>query len=223
MTVKDDLHSIAASLVASDPEWTFRPSYRGRALYVNHSLGFAEKIIDPCFTFVRGNAFIMDPLVAVRSKKTPTIYRKIFGTPELYTSWIRFQSLIRPFKKWVIYRERFDLPGQSDVWETSFRTFEQLPSMIEDVLRVGEAFLNDYYNFSSEDALLRSLPVVTTATPGSSTLMMISQCIGRIAIGDYEFVRNFDRSKFIVHAEKFDKVIAALPSFEEMRSGGLRR
>jgi hypothetical protein len=84
--------------------------------------------------------------------------------------------------------------------------------MLDDV--TGKSFLGTHYDLSSEHALLSSLPVVDTAPPGLVAGMMISQCVARIALGDFAFVRDFERSRFVLGAEKFDKVLAALPLFE---------
>jgi hypothetical protein len=206
MTFKDDAISIAAQVVADEPGWMFVPS---RRVYKNVSLGFADLVINPGLTFSGADSVLLQPSVAVKNRKTAPIYRKIFVAAEYYTSWILMQSISQDYvSKWINYF-----------------TFADLPVLLRALLKDGSAVLYKYYDFASEEALLRSLPVLPampmekpSVPPSWSEKMMIEQCIGHIAVGDFDFVRTFDRARFSIHTDKFDKVVASLPLFDRDRT-----
>lgn len=89
------------------------------------------------------------------------------------------------------------------------------------VLGDGIRFLEQYYDFSSEENLLRHLPASEKVwvSGGMEEAAGVMQCFAHIVLGDFDFVEYYcsDAVKTVYpkYIADLDKIIAALPELKK--------
>lgn len=211
MTFKDDVRAIASRIIEDHGDWKFvKQAPHNRWVFRNSAVPFVDRIIDPSFSYKNNPPdVLLQPLVAVRNRRTGQIYRRVFGVDEFFTSWINFNWEYDDFGSTRVVRERN--VGDNAVWHSKWLTLVELPDLLSDILHRGSQMFEKYYDLSSEPAFLSNLPLLPGLPPAFATMMMIEQCIGHIAIGDFDFVRRFDRRRFKAKVELFDKLVESIP------------
>jgi hypothetical protein len=95
--------------------------------------------------------------------------------------------------------------------------------LIEAVVKDGMELLVKYYDFSSEENMLRALPPKYKVFNGSPSRVMeesegVMMCIVHILLGDFDFVKQYRSDDYKTNLPKriadLDKIIAALPELK---------
>ena len=86
-----------------------------------------------------------------------------------------------------------DADGRQRLWPSYWIGLKQAPKFLHRVIRDGVGLLNEYYDFSSEENLLRNLPKSEKiwVQGGMELTMGIKQCLAHIVIGDFDFVEYY--------------------------------
>jgi hypothetical protein len=217
-SLKSELRAICLEIAREHPGWTF-----AGGMFQNKTLLHSKLTILP---FHAGNgSYVVQPWASVDNKKASKLMKQILGGA-MSISDLSFQRLSDEYRKGGIHRiwrkklQFIPTSGGPVPWPAEWRDLSEAPSYLRDVVRDGIGFLNEYYDFSSEENLLRHLP--TSEKIGSQGGMEagqgVCQCIAHVLLGDFDFVEYYRSDDFKTvypkRIEALDKIIAALPELK---------
>ncbi|WP_215398954.1 hypothetical protein [Rheinheimera oceanensis] len=165
MLNKDEIINLCKLIVQDYPGWEFSAGAFKNKKELKHSV----KIVDPTWSFSPGSA-LMQPVAGFLNKEAGKVIKHIYGEPFELTSWVRLESLNRDYVGGIRF---YDI--ESDKAE----------DVIRQMFDEGLSVLDKYYDFSSEENLLRSAPKNIEGQFG------VQYCIMMAILGDYDFVRKY--------------------------------
>lgn len=150
-----------------------------------------------------------EPTVGFYNKKIEKIW-KLTGKPSRdYTQFLR---IMNPEDSRLQYRKRIkDI--QADGAE----------GYIREVLDIGIRMLEENWNFSSEENLLRNLPIDDPTLPKGEAMLLDGDlgtryCIAKMLLGDFDYIERFYRDEIETPRPKrksdLEKLIKYIPDFK---------
>jgi hypothetical protein len=227
MTFKSDLHQICNEIASEFDDWSFTTS----GVFKNKTLKHSDLIISPGFTFTSLTpSCSTQPTAKVSNKKVAKLFKQFIGW-DRWTVGIAFQMESNdyrfhtsPLHPTNIFPEKFafkDEHGVQQEWPASWIVQAQAKDYVRGVLTDGIGYLNKYFDFSSEENLLRHLPVGYKDRCKEldydfyEGINGIAHCLAAIVIGNFDFVERYASNEFktIVpkNEEDLKKILAALP------------
>lgn len=163
--------------------------------FKNKQLKYVTKIIDFGW-MISSVSTSSQPIVAAHISKVQRIW-KIIGRTNRWTQFLRIPHPDHPLRQ---YDGRFE-----DVIADNAEAY------IREVLDIGMRMLEENWDFSSEENLLRNLPELLEDDMGTR------YCIARILLGDFDYIERYynDEIETIRPKRKSDleKIMAHLPEF----------
>lgn len=149
--------------------------------FKNKSHKHTELMIDMLWT---GSSVSISsqPVVIISNKKIEKIWKKYIVRS---VGWTQFMRIMNPVDQRLQYRARIkDLVA------------DNAEGYIRDVLNIGIRMLEENWDFSSEENLLRNLPADDpTLSDGKNGLLEDDSgtryCIARMLLGDFEYIQDF--------------------------------
>jgi hypothetical protein len=185
MLKKDEIINLCKLIAQDYPGWEFSAGAFKNKKDLTHSV----KIVAPAWTFSPGSA-LMQPVAGFLHKEANKVIKYIYGEPFDITSWIRMDSLHKDYVGGIRF---YDIEN------------DKAEEIIRKMLEEGFAILDKYYDFSSEENLLRSAPREIEGQFG------VQYCIMMAILGDYDFVLKYRRDEIETEIPKLmdriDKVI----------------
>lgn len=193
--------------IAKDYEgWEYTPSAKA---FKYKSLQYVDKMVEFGWT---GSPISVSaqPVVIISNKKIEKIWRAYIGKT---LGWTQFLRIMNPEKPKLGYRARIkDLKA------------DNAEGYIRDVLNIGIRMLEENWDFSSEENLLRNLPVNDPTMPETKGRLLEDDlgtryCIARMLLGDFEYIERFYRDEIETVRPKrkgdIEKLLAHLPELKE--------
>jgi len=236
LTFKDSVYDICKSVAQQLEGWEFvSGAFRKKAL--KH----VELGVLPGFGFKSGHTPLI-PSISVRSKSVEDLSSRVFGKWNIPVSLVSFQT-IRNDLKWIPQELRGTISITQDkegyvnairarqMDEDTARKLETLAMSLTDLaeflvlmMRDALCFIEEHYDLSSEESLLRFLPAKytpSTKVPYSEWEMQkgVMMCLVRIVLGDFDFVEHYRSDEFkTIYPKQYaalDKIIAELPDLRK--------
>jgi hypothetical protein len=235
MTFKEDIHAICHEVASEFEDWTFVPSL---GAFKNKTLKHTDLLVAPGFYFKAGLSTSVQPCACVMNKKVAKLFIELFGYDAQMVSIIQFQSessvYRSPGRVSAIFPEEGPFTNSQGVpqpWPSHFIVTAQAKDYLRQVLTDGIRYLHKYFNFTSEEALLRNLPVrLRDREPALEELLKgwgdqyyenisgILHCLAAIVVGNFDFVERYASDDFKTITPKreteLQKIMAALPEFK---------
>lgn len=206
-------------------------SFTSTGEFKNKTLKHTDLIVSPGFFFTSITpSCSTQPLASVKNKAVAKLLKHFFGwnRPTLFIIYslesndYRFHT--SPLHPTNIFPEKFafkDEHGVQQEWPASWIVQAQAKDYVRGVLTDGIGFLNKYFDFSSEENLLRHLPVGYKDRCKELDFDFyenrdgIVHCLAAIAVGNFDFVEHYASDDFTTIVPKDDenlqKILAALP------------
>ncbi len=171
----------------------------------------------------------IEPTVGIVNKKAAKLAKQLLGRDFEYLSVILFQRQSEEYRGkdavFSIWREKqksiMGAHGTVKEWPTSWIDLSEAHAFLWKVLRDGIWFLNQYYDLSSEENLLRNLPTSEKIGIGGGLERGegVKQCLAHILLGDFDFVERYCSNEFKTVVPKntpdLDKIMGALPELKK--------
>lgn len=234
MTFKSEIYKFCEEIAVDFDEWEFTST----GLFKNKALKHTDKIVRPGFYFQSGLSCTVGPSAAINNKKTTKLFKQICGYEMPWTSSIYFQTESTAYRGassvFAIFPEKIairDSRGQLEPWSERFLIKSQAKDYLRQVLVDGIRFLDKYYDFSSEENLLRNLPAgFKDRAPELEALMGhmnnyfyenidgIFRCLAAVVLGNFDFVEHYASDDFKTTVPKREvelkKLLDALPELK---------
>jgi len=222
-SIKHDIQRICTEIGGEFPGWSFTSGE-----FKNKTLKHTDLIVHLFSDFSDVRCFV-SPAAMVANKRTAKLAKKILGYELDYLSMILFQRQSEeyqgPNSVFAIWREKTKTvmgPHRKPIaWPSSWIDLNEAPAYLRKVLRDGIGYLNQYYDLSSEEDLLRHLPTSEKVwvRGGMEESAGVMQCLAHVVLGDFDFVERYRRDEFKTVVPKriadLDKIIAALPELKK--------
>lgn len=236
MMFKDQLYQMCVELAGEFEGWEF-----ASGKFRNKSLRHTDMFILPGFAF-DDDSTPLHPAVWIQNKRVSTLCKRLIGY-DLSTSLINFQTIANElryvpenlragasiFQNKTLYLEAVHAPGVYDdqmvkSLEESALDLSEARPVLRAMMQDGISLIERFYDQSSEENLLRSLPPkYKTRHENSPYDEMEKQkgvmiCLVHILLGDFDFVVNYrsDEYKTIFpkRTKELDAIIGALPELK---------
>lgn len=223
--IKPTIFRICSEIANEFPDWSF-----SAGKFKNKTLRHTDLVVSP-FSDFKGGKCSVNPAAAIVNKNTIALGNNILGRDPIYTSVILHKRQLEEYRgeKAVrtIWPEKFAFIDAQGVcrspqdWPVSFIVLNEAPGYLRKVLQDGIGFLKQYYDFTSEEHLLRHLPASEKvwAVGGMEEGAGVMQCLAHIVVGDFRFVEYYCSDDFkTVYPKKtpdLDKIIATLPELKK--------
>ena len=149
------------------------------------------------------------PVVIVSNKKIEKIWKKYIVRS---VGWTQFLRIMNPENPKLQYRARInDLKA------------DNAEGYIRDVLNIGIRMLEENWDFSSEENLLRNLPLDDPTMPARKNQLLEDDlgtryCIAKMLLGDFDYIGRFYRDEIETMRPKrkgdLEKLIARIPELK---------
>ncbi len=126
------------------------------------------RMVNPCWSFSSGSA-LAQPAAIIVNKKVDKIYTELVGE----SNWTHFISHKEFYNDYVAGYRLYDLVA------------DNAEIRIRRMLDEGIELLDKTYDFSSEQALLKSIPFETEQVDG------VINCIIQGCLGNYDFIKQY--------------------------------
>lgn len=171
--------------------------------FKNKELGHTVKTVS--FLWTGSSASILaQPIVTLVNKRV----EKVWKLTNKGAAWSQFLRVMRPGSEIHPHRIRIKDPEKDNA-----------EGYIREVLDIGIQMLEDNWDFSSEENLLRNLPVDRFPELLKND-MGTRYCIARLLLGDFEYIEKFYNDEIITSGPKrkedLEKIMAKVPEFKEM-------
>ncbi len=176
--------------------------------FQNKLLKHTDKVIIPRWT---GSPISISsqPIVGIYNKKIEEIWRY---TGKSKWDWTQFLRIMNPENPKLQYRARIkDLKA------------DNAEGYIRDVLNIGIRMLEENWDFSSEENLLRNLPLDDPTMPARKNQLLEDDlgtryCIAQMLLGDFDYIERFYRDEIETIRPKrkgdLEKLIARIPDLK---------
>ncbi len=168
MLKKTEIISLCKEVAKDYEGWDFVAG-----IFKNKKINHTVKMVHPLWSFSPGSA-LAQPIAAVCNKKVDKIYKEIIGFSGTWTHNTRFErgvdDYIRRFRIYDIIED--DAEGR-----------------IRQLMDRGIEVIESTYDFSSEEALLKSIPVNIEKDPG------LINCIIQGEFGNFDFIEQYCTEK----------------------------
>jgi hypothetical protein len=235
MTFKDDIFEMCREVAGEFTNWNFVPSIGG---FKNKTLKHTDLIVHLGFYFQGGLSCSVQPSLWVVNKQTGKLAKQLFELDTGFVSIIRFQQESGVYRGEGsvknIFPERLESKDSQGVpipWSDAFIVRTQAKDYFRQVLNDGVRFLHKYYDISSEENLLRHLPIrLRDREPALEELLKnwgdefyegwdgIRHCLAAIVVGNFDFVEHYASDDFKTGRPKneieLQKIMAALPELK---------
>jgi hypothetical protein len=231
---KTDLFDLCKEVASEFEKWDF---VSGR--FINKSLKHTDLSICPSFGF-DGRSASLTPAVCVENKRCAALFADLFKikNKQLFTSIVNFQSFYKELKNtpeylrqgcWI-FQNKSDILAAAMSEEVKLRCIDLADShsVLSSMMKDGIAFIEKYYDLSSEANLLKNLPPKYTVSPSQSIYSEmemqkgVMMCVVHILHGDFDFVEHYASSDFKTQYPKRDNelklILAALPELKRKLS-----
>jgi len=223
-SLKPEMFQLCKEVAGECEGWNFVGN-----VFKNKALKHTDLIVSPSFSFYGSDnpSCALQPAVHISHKKSLTLCKRIIGY-EYSTSFVRFDRARDELKHYpvkmaslTIWRHKFpsfrDASGREQPWSEYWLSFDEAKPVLKGMLMDGIALINKYYDLSSEENLLRHLPI-DQKTEGAEESMGVMLCIAHVLLGDFEFVERYRSDDFKTELPKrlkeVDAIIAALPELK---------
>jgi len=150
------------------------------------------KMVNPCWSFSPGSA-LAQPIAAVSNKRIDKTFTELFLSKAY---WTHFVDLKFSYEGYIAGYRIYDLI--SDDAEVRIRR----------MLNEGIELLDNTYDFSSEDALLKSIPFEIEQGPA------VKNCIIQGCLGNYDFIKQYYNEEIETeYPKKLDRVKKVMEYF----------
>jgi hypothetical protein len=232
MTFKTEIHELCKEVAGEFENWSFSTS---SGLFRNKTLKHTDLIVEPGFNFTSpAPSCNTSPSAAVDNKKVGKLFKQICGFERYFTLHVKYQLELEdyyspntPRRVTNIFPEKFpfsDAHGVPQVWPATWIVQAQAKDYIRKVLVEGIDILNKYFDLTTEENLLRHLPLgYKTRSEYRERGFYESQdgiahCLAAIVLGNFDFVERYasDDFKTIVPKQEIElkKILAALPELK---------
>jgi hypothetical protein len=195
MLKKDEIINLCKFIAQDYPGWEFSAGAFKNKKEMKHSV----KIVAPTWSFSPGSA-LMQPVAGFLHKEAGKVIKHIYGEPFDLTSWVRLDGLNRDYVGGIRF---YDI--ESDKAE----------DVIRKMFDEGLSVLDKYYDFSSEENLLKSAPKDIEGQFG------VQYCIMMAILGDYDFVLKYRNNEIKTDAPKaYDDISEVIRYFNIEEEGG---
>ena len=227
-TFKAKIDEICKDVAATSPGWSFTS---GRVK--NKALKHTDLIVDPDFAF-RGGTTPVQPSIAIDNKRAAMLCKHIFGGASP-VSTVSLQVVAHTLRHtpeklrlgfWVVEdKDAYLSVGQpSQVVKEKTLGITEVRSVLIATLEDGIAFIDDHYDLSSEENLLRALPAkyatrhVNSPYDEMDRWKGVMLCVVHVLLGDFDFVDYYRsegfKTTFPKRTDDLDKIVAALPDLK---------
>jgi hypothetical protein len=227
-TFKADLFEICNEVAAKFPGWSFVSGQ-----FKNKTLKHTDLLIHPGFAFRQGTTPVQ-PSVVVDNKRADILAKRIFGGGSPVSS-VSLQVVAHTLERtpeklrlgfWIVQnKEEFLSVGQpSQAVRDKVLDITESHSALMAMMEDGIAFIENHYNLSSEESLLRALPAKYTTRHANSPYDEMDRwkgvmvCVIHVLLGDFDFVDRYlgDDFETIFPKRKDDleKIVAAMPDLK---------
>lgn len=229
MTFKRDIFDICQQIAAEFHGLKFTSS----GDFVNKALKHSDLLVSPGFLFNTEPSCSVSPGADIKNRKIVRLYKELFGREPFWTLSVKFQLESEKYRGAQsvkrIYPQKVPFTtahGDPNCWPDSFIARAEAFAYLEGVLTDGQSYIEKYFDLSSEESLLRNLPVSYQWMDkgiGNSGQMGsfyeetdgIVHCLAAIILGNFDFVERYRTDEFKTMAPKrmheIDKIVSALP------------
>ena len=235
MTLKTVIHSLCKQIAAETSQWQFESGKDfGTGSFKRKDIKFADVKICPCFNFKGGTACGMQWKVVVNYQKLSTLCHEITTWPGWILSEISFQGVVSGHKNWTadehpvnaiytpIVYEYFQQQGKP--WPRTWILVADCEPYLRKAFADGHALIAQYYDLSSERALLENLPtqkgvVGLAGRGGLEGDFAIMYCLARMSLGDFDFFELYRSDEFETvypkNTKSLDQLAAKVPELKK--------
>jgi hypothetical protein len=227
-SLKADVFEICKDVVTEFPGWTFASGQ-----FKNSTLKHTDLLIQPGFAFRSGTTPVQ-PGVAIDNKRANILCKRILGATSPISN-VSLQVVAHLLKHmpeglrlgfWIAEDRAAYLSVGDPSQVVKDRTIDvtEARSALAAMLEDGVIFINNHYDLSSEEALLRALPARYSTRHEKSPYDEMDKwkgvmlCIVHILIGDFDFVERYRsddlKTIFPKRMLELDKIMAALPDLK---------
>jgi hypothetical protein len=227
-TFKSDVFELCKEVAAEFSGWGF-----GSGQFKDKSLKHTDLVVHLGFGF-EYDATPVYPSINVFNRRVSKLCRHIFGTDGC-TSIVNMQVVAHMLNHtpeklrtgfWVVRDKKNYLslaqPSQAVV-DITIDIADARPVLTE-TLRDAISFIENHYDLSSEDALLRGLPAkyatrhVNSPYDQFEKMKGVMLCLVHILLGDFDFVESYRdngyETIFPKRIQELDKIIGMLPELK---------
>lgn len=184
MLKKADIVELCIKVAEDYPDWEF-----SSLAFKNKEFKHSVKLVDPLWSFP--GCALAQPIAGFLHKKTNVVFKYVYGCS---SSWTSHVSLVHDHKDY----------NKSDLWLYDL-VDDQVEEKIRKMLNDGIEVIEQTYDFSSEENLLKNMPADLEGQNG------VRYCIVKAYLGDFDFVRRYRADEIVTGwpkcYEQIDKVI----------------
>lgn len=232
MTFKNEIFEICQKITAEFLDWKFTSSGE----FVNKALKHTDLLVSPGFLFNTEPSCSVSPVAGIKNRKIVRLYKALFGREPFWTLSVKFQLESEKYRgvKSVkrIYPQKVPFTtahGEPNSWPDGFIVRADALAYLRGVLTDGQCYIEKYFDLSSEESLLRHLPVSYQWMDkgiGNSGQMGsfyeegdgIVHCLAAIILGDFDFVERYRSDEFKTMTPKrmheIDKIMSVFPELK---------
>jgi len=235
MTLRTVIHSLCKQIAAETSEWQFSSGKDfGTGSFKRKDIKFADAKICPCFNFKVGTTCNMQWEVVVNHQKLAALCNEIIPWPYWTLSEIGFKGVVPGYKSgdpdkhpvssiWTpnMY-EYYRQQGKS--WPRGWILVADCEPYLRKAFADGQALIAQYYDLSSERALLENLPtqkgvVGDAGRGGLEGDFAIMYCLARMSLGDFDFFELYRSEEFETvypkNTKSLDQLAAKVPELKK--------
>ena len=210
MTYKQQVNALAKEVASEYEDWEYVAG-----AFKNKTLKHTELIIRPSFSYSYGTNVNSTPHYEIKNKKVGKFLKR-YGFEsynESFTWSYRFIQAGKPDNFHVNQRfYNYDI-----IMSKRGKRVSELKDFLRGIMDEGIMLLPEKFDFSSEEALLRSIPeVLKTYSPQRAVVL----CAAKILIGDFDFIERFYNGEIVEERrfdkEKIKKILDDIPNLKKM-------
>ncbi|AXL50614.1 hypothetical protein DSC91_002908 [Paraburkholderia caffeinilytica] len=232
MTFKSEIFEICQQVAVEFHGWKFTSS----GDFVNKALKHTDLIVSPGFVFNAEPSCSVSPVAGIKNRKIVRLYKDLFGREPFWTLSVKFQLESEKYRGAIsvkrIYPQKVPFTTaheEPNCWPDGFIVRAEALTYLRGVLTDGRRYVEKYFDLSSEESLLRNLPVSYQWMDkgiGNSGQMGsfyeesdgIVHCLAAIILGDFDFVERYRSDEFKTMTPKrvheIDKIVSVLPELK---------